>query len=153
KRPTLNRESVTMCDDQLCNIPAQEEEIMACQIGRMATLAAQQCTSPAADHQRRALHLSGNILNTTIGRALRHSRPIVAAAALFVAYANDATIAQTQQTVLADRSVEDAHQAIATLRHATARYQDLAAALDDGFVLLHECENRPGEGPVGTVYV
>src|SRR5262245_15672910 len=126
---------------------------MACQIVRMPTLAAQQCTSPTADHRRRASHVSGNILNTTIGRAVRHFRALVAGSPRFVAYANDATLAQTQQTALADRSVEDAHQAITTLRHATARYQDLAVALDDGFVLLHECENRPGDGPVGTVYV
>ena len=40
----------------------------------------------------------------------------------------------------------------ATLRRVTARYHNLKAALDDGFVLLHPCEAR-GEGTVGTVYV
>jgi hypothetical protein len=35
----------------------------------------------------------------------------------------------------------------------TARYHNLNAALADGFVLLHPCEVRPGEGPVGAVYV
>ncbi len=42
---------------------------------------------------------------------------------------------------------------LAQLRDATARYKDLDAALDDGFVLLHECEVRPGEGAVGILYV
>jgi hypothetical protein len=44
-------------------------------------------------------------------------------------------------------------RAIATMRRVTARYHDLNAALADGFVLLHPCEERPDEGPVGAVYV
>lgn len=44
-------------------------------------------------------------------------------------------------------------KAIATLRRATARYHNLNAALRDGFVLLHPCEVRGDEGPVGAVYV
>lgn len=47
----------------------------------------------------------------------------------------------------------DMNRVFATLRQATARYHDLGAAIDDGFVLLHPCEERPDEGPVGTVYV
>jgi hypothetical protein len=47
----------------------------------------------------------------------------------------------------------DLQTALATLRSATARYHDLDAAIADGFVLLHPCEERPGEGPVGAVYV
>lgn len=47
----------------------------------------------------------------------------------------------------------DAHQALATLRRATARYHRLDAALADGFVFLHGCEVRPGEGAVGSLYV
>jgi hypothetical protein len=42
---------------------------------------------------------------------------------------------------------------IATLRRATARYHSLDVALSDGFVLLHPCEERADEGPVGAVYV
>jgi hypothetical protein len=42
---------------------------------------------------------------------------------------------------------------LATLRSVTARYHNLDAALADGFVFLHGCEVRPGEGAVGTVYV
>jgi hypothetical protein len=45
------------------------------------------------------------------------------------------------------------NKTIAQLRSATARYHDINAAIDDGFVFLHECEDRPGEGPVGIVYV
>jgi hypothetical protein len=45
------------------------------------------------------------------------------------------------------------NRALATLRRVTAAYHDIQAAFDDGFVLLHPCEERPDEGPVGTVYV
>lgn len=44
-------------------------------------------------------------------------------------------------------------QAVATLRRVTERYHDLNVAIADGFVFLHGCEDRPGEGPVGMVYV
>jgi hypothetical protein len=44
-------------------------------------------------------------------------------------------------------------RAVDILRRATARYQDQNVALADGFVLLHPCEVRPGEGAVGAVYV
>lgn len=47
----------------------------------------------------------------------------------------------------------DLDATIRTLRQATERYQRLDRALADGFVLLHDCEVRPDEGPVGTVYV
>jgi hypothetical protein len=42
---------------------------------------------------------------------------------------------------------------IATLQRVTARYHDLDAALADGYVFLHPCEERPGAGPVGILYV
>ena len=45
------------------------------------------------------------------------------------------------------------NRTLAVLRHATARYHDLDAAVADGFVFLHECEERPGEGAVGVLYV
>ena len=41
---------------------------------------------------------------------------------------------------------------LAILERATARYQNIDAAIADGFLLLHDCETRPGEGPVGAVY-
>lgn len=44
------------------------------------------------------------------------------------------------------------HAILAGLRHVTARYHDLNAAIADGFVFRHGCEVRP-EGAVGTVYV
>jgi hypothetical protein len=42
---------------------------------------------------------------------------------------------------------------VETMRRVTSRYRRLQAALDDGFVLLHDCETRSEEGPVGAVYV
>ena len=44
-------------------------------------------------------------------------------------------------------------RALTTLKKVTARYQDVNVAIQDGFVLLHECEVRPGEGAVGILYV
>lgn len=43
--------------------------------------------------------------------------------------------------------------AIVTMRRATDRYHRIEVARNDGFVLLHPCEVRPDEGPVGIVYV
>lgn len=45
------------------------------------------------------------------------------------------------------------NRVIAKLRRATDRYHNLNVAMADGFVHLHDCEVRPGEGPVGIVYV
>lgn len=53
----------------------------------------------------------------------------------------------------ATMSALNTERAIAILRRITARYHDLNVAIADGFVLLHPCEVRPGEGVVGAVYV
>jgi hypothetical protein len=42
--------------------------------------------------------------------------------------------------------------ALAELRRATAAYHNVNAAIADGFIQVVECEDRPGEGPVGIVY-
>jgi hypothetical protein len=77
-------------------------------------------------------------------RSLRRllSLPLVAAAALLAACGDDAPVAPDPRD-----------ETVAVLRQATDRYHDLSAAVADGFVFLHGCENRPGEGPVGMVYV
>ena len=51
------------------------------------------------------------------------------------------------------RAAAAENQALATLRRATAGYHDLDVALAEGFILLHDCEFRPGEGAVGKLYV
>lgn len=81
---------------------------------------------------------------------------IISTAILLVACAEAPTAFDTDgagvaQHVAQAKVVADA--ALATLRRATARYHDLDTAIADGFVLLHPCEERPGEGPVGIVYV
>jgi hypothetical protein len=81
---------------------------------------------------------------------------IVAAAAIFTACADDTPLMPelenaTAQSALSARGEEA--RAIATIRRATAQYQDLDRAIADGFVLLHPCEVRGDEGPVGIVYV
>src|SRR5262245_45047349 len=125
---------------------------MRCQTVRSGPRAARRFTPPTADDPC-ASHPRGKTRCATLAGALRYSLVIVASTALLAAYANDAAHAQSRQVAFDEESAGDAHQIIAVLRRSTARYHDLAAALDDGFVLLHECENRPSEGPVGTVYV
>ena len=88
---------------------------------------------------------------------------VIATVALLAGCADDATAPEPQPftpeaepAVVAQASripVLEAARAIATLMAVTARYHNLNAAIADGFVLLHPCESRPGEGPVGIVYV
>jgi hypothetical protein len=56
-------------------------------------------------------------------------------------------------TRLASKLGRDVDAAINAMRRATDRYHRLEVARAEGFVLLHPCEVRPGEGAVGTVYV
>ena len=86
------------------------------------------------------------------------TRLVFAVASMSVlACADDAPLGPEQQAVVAAQITAqgqaEAQRAFATLRRVTAPYHDLNVAIGDGFVLLHPCEERPGEGPVGTVYV
>ena len=82
------------------------------------------------------------------------ARLLLLSSAALLACATDDTLAPLQDAdVTAQFSAIDGSPEIEALREATARYHNLKLALDDGFVLLHPCEDRPGEGPVGTVYV
>lgn len=79
------------------------------------------------------------------------SLALVVAAALLAACAAEAPLAPRAPTLRHART--EADQLVKTLRAATARYHSLGAAEKDGFVFLHGCEVRPGEGQVGMVYV
>ena len=94
-------------------------------------------------------------MNTSTSRPRVRLAAIVASATLLAACAAEAPVALERPTLLAANTSTDmeAARALATLRRATARYHDLTAATDDGFVFLHGCESRPDEGPVGAVYV
>lgn len=96
-------------------------------------------------------------MKTTVSHMTRQSVGIIAAATLLAGCADSAPLQPTEplaiQESLARMPAPGTDRAIATLRRVTARYHDLQVAVADSFVLLHECENRPGEGPVGTVYV
>jgi hypothetical protein len=88
-------------------------------------------------------------MRKTVGRLL-----LIGTAALVAACANDAPTAPSQEPEITAQFADVTNEpAIDALRNATDRYHSLKAATDDGFVLLHPCEDRPGEGPVGTVYV
>ena len=96
-------------------------------------------------------------MHTTALPSLGRSLTIVAAAALFAACSSDAPVAPNRtpaaRAQLATLPGTDTDGAIATLQRVTARYHNINAAFDDDFVLLHPCEARGDEGPVGTVYV
>jgi hypothetical protein len=96
-------------------------------------------------------------MDKTESHSLRQSLIIVAAAALFAACSNDAPLAPNRQVVIPAQlgavPSRETDGVIGTLHRVTARYHDLDVAIADGFVFLHPCENRPGEGPVGIVYV
>lgn len=81
-----------------------------------------------------------------------HARPLSAllVTAALVACDDGATLAPDPLVAYASAAE---NQAFAALRGATARYHDVNAAIDDGFILLHGCEVRPGAGAVGILYV
>ena len=96
-------------------------------------------------------------MRTTFMRELGSRVGLAAAATLLAACVDEAPLAPVAVPDAAVQLAELPPQAedattLATLRRETARYHDLEAALADGFVFLHPCEERPGEGPVGTVY-
>jgi hypothetical protein len=96
-------------------------------------------------------------MKTTPSQVLRQSLAIIAAATAFAACADEAPLAPARQSAmppqLATLPGTNTDGAIATLQRVTGRYHNLKAALDDDFVLLHPCEARGDEGPVGTVYI
>jgi hypothetical protein len=96
-------------------------------------------------------------MHTTVSHVLRPSLVIIAAATLFAACSDDApsgpSMPPTARPAFAAAQALGPDAAIATLRRVTARYHELDVALKDQFVQLHPCEELPGEGPVGTVYV
>jgi hypothetical protein len=92
----------------------------------------------------------------TARQALRSSAVILTSAVVFAACSDDSPVAPDPYATssgLSSFTPQEKDQAIVTIRQATKRYRDVENAVKDGFVLLHECEVRPGEGPVGTVYV
>lgn len=97
------------------------------------------------------------MITSTSRRRVRFAT-IVATATLVAACAAEAPVAPESAAPASLRTANtraDASRAraLATLRRATARYHNLKAATDDGFVFLHGCESRPDEGPVGILYV
>jgi hypothetical protein len=96
-------------------------------------------------------------MNTIALPSFGRSLIIVAAAALFAACSSDTAVAPNRtpasRAQLATLPGTDTDGAIATLQRVTARYHDINVAKNDQFVLLHPCEARGDEGPVGTVYV
>ena len=94
-------------------------------------------------------------MNTTLSQLLKQSLAIAAAVAL-LACTDEVPVAPRPfgpiKPQLATLPATQTDGMITTLQQVTARYHDLNVAFDDGFELLHPCENRPGEGPVGIVY-
>jgi hypothetical protein len=121
--------------------------------------------SPESSHRYRQINHGARAASeeTTMYKPGTHtlSKTLAVAAAmtLLAACAEDVPVAPDQQPAVGAHlatlptQTPETEGAIATLQRVTARYHNLNIALDEGFVLLHDCEVRPGEGPVGTVYV
>lgn len=96
-------------------------------------------------------------MKSVISQALRHSLAIIALGTFLAGCTNETPLTPVDQGSPSAHSATlptvDVEGAIATLQRVTARYHDLNVAISEDFVLLHPCEDRPGEGPVGTVYV
>lgn len=95
-------------------------------------------------------------MTTTVSPLLRRSLTAAATAVLLAACADEAPLAPDEQPILSTQlamaSSASEAKVLATLRRATAPYHNLDHAIADGFVLVHPCEARPGEGPVGLLY-
>jgi hypothetical protein len=96
-------------------------------------------------------------MRTLLSLPLTRPIAIILSAAVFTGCAEHPLVAPTRGAELSAQRATlpgvDTDGAIATLQRVTARYHNLDVAKSEGFVLLHECESRPGEGPVGIVYV
>ena len=94
---------------------------------------------------------------TTVLRPLGRSLSAAGAATLFAACADSAPLGLAQfgpsKVQAAALPGTDTDGMISTLQRVTAHYHRLSVANEEGFVLLHPCEARGDEGPVGTVYV
>ena len=100
-------------------------------------------------------------MHMLVSHSLGRSLVVIGAAALFAACGDRTPVAPNR---MAPNSAQldlspardhdrDIQHAVATLQRVTARFHNLEVAKHEGFVLLHECEVLPGEGPVGIVYV
>jgi hypothetical protein len=112
----------------------------------------------AAGHPpaHRAAH-EEEIMRSPIARALHRPLAVVAATVLLAACGDDIAVAPEQDGDIAAQFAKQPPQReinliVAQLRRVTDRYHNLTNAIADGFVLVHDCEVRPGEGTVGTVY-
>ena len=96
-------------------------------------------------------------MTSTMHHTIARSLYAAAAALSIAACAGDAPVAPATSRMPATpqlaAAVRDEASVAATLRRVTDRYRNIETAKAEGFVLLHDCESRPGEGPVGTVYV
>ena len=97
------------------------------------------------------------LLERSLGRSLPRPFAIIAVAALLAACADSTALAPESiaptNVQLATLPGTATDGVIATLQRVTARYHNVSAAIADEFVLLHPCEARGDEGPVGTVYI
>lgn len=106
-------------------------------------------------------------MDKTVSHSLGRSLTIAAVAAMFAACADQTPAAPKVAAPNAaqldksygnggdndhdrDRSLQ---RDIETLRRVTDRYHNIEVAKRDSFVLLHSCETRLNDEPVGTVYV
>ena len=89
-------------------------------------------------------------MNTRVANSLK-SLLVISAALLAAACADQSPLEPALESTIRVQAASN-EDVFATLRRVTARYHNIDAAIADGFVLLHPCEERGDEGPVGAVY-
>jgi hypothetical protein len=110
-------------------------------------------------------------MDKTVSHSLGRSLTIMAVATMFAACSDQTSVAPklaAPNTAQLDKSSGDGNdddkghdrghdrdlqRDIETLRRVTDRYHNIEVAKRDSFVLLHSCETRLNDEPVGTVYV
>lgn len=92
----------------------------------------------------------------TVRHSLRQSLAVAAAAALLGGCADQGPLETAPEAMNSARFAQAASAgngaALATLRRATATYHDLDNAIADGYVLVADCEVRPGHSAAGLLY-
>ena len=89
-------------------------------------------------------------MNIRVATSLK-SLLVISAALLAAACVEQSPLEPARESAIRPQAASG-EGVFATLRIVTARYHNLQHAIDDGFVLLHPCEERGDEEPVGAVY-
>jgi hypothetical protein len=97
-----------------------------------------------------------NEMITAVTHSLRQSLAMAAAAALLVGCADERSLVTEPEAMSSTQFARAASAGdgavLATLRRATASYHKVDNAIADGYVLVSDCEVRPGHSAAGLLY-